>query len=159
MLYLEGNHYLEGIVANQPHLRLLGIRTDSRIPEINQGLSCCRTMPTVFALADLLVGHRITMFPAFHQPGDALRVCREVASSLNDWSHFFRGEDRFRLSVSLLGTSQENISLLSELMEALASCLQYYGPRASTHFSVIIHENSIQVSSQPSQGVRTFIIA
>jgi hypothetical protein len=116
-------------------------------------------MPTVFALADVFVMDRtITMFPAFHHPGEALRACREVASSLNNWSHFFRGKDGYHLSVSLLGTSEEHISLLSELMEAMATCLQDYRPRASTQFSVIIHEKSIQVSAWLSRHILSFII-
>ena len=57
------------------------------------------------------------------------------------------GPDIYHLSVSLLGTSEENISLLSELMEAMATCLQDYCPRTGTHFSVNFHKESIQVSS------------
>ena len=90
------------------------------------------------------------MFPAFHYPGEARRLCGEVASSLKDWSHFSRRKDKYHLSVDLFGTSEENISLLSELMEAMATCLQDYYPRNRTELSVIIHEKSIQV------GVRLF---
>ena len=87
------------------------------------------------------------MFPAFHLPGEALRACREVSTSLTNLHGFFR-QDRYRLSVSLLGTSERNISLLSELMEAMAICLQEYCPRGTTRrFNVIVHEESIQVSS------------
>ena len=101
------------------------------------------------------------MSPAFHRPGEALRACGDVASSLvNNWSRFFRGKDGYHLSVSLLETSEDNISLLSELMDAMATYLQGYCPRASTEFSVIVHEKSIQVlSSRLSRGDLTFIIA
>ena len=116
-------------------------------------------MPTVFALTDVYVGPTITMFPAFQHPGGALQACRDVASSLSNWSHVFRGKDKYHLSVSLLGTLEEDISLLSELVEAMATCLQDYCPRADTYFSVIIHEKSIQVSSQLSRCVLTLIIA
>ena len=115
-------------------------------------------MPVVFTLADLFDGPTITMFPAFHHPGDALRACREVATSLNNWHGCF-GQDKFHLSVSLLGISEENISLLSELMKAMAICLQDYCPRGSTHFNIIIHEESIQVSSRLFRCVITFIVA
>jgi hypothetical protein len=101
-------------------------------------------MPTVFALGDLFVGPTITMFPYFHHPGEALRACREVATSLTNWHGCF-GKDRYHLSVDLFGTSEENISSLSELMEAMATCLQDYCPRRSAQFSVIIHEEFIQV--------------
>ena len=141
------------MVADKPHLQLLGIHSASldrspRIKKIHQDLSRCRTMPTVFMLADLFEGPTITMFP-LHHPGKALRACREVATFLTNWHGFF-GNDRYHLSVDLFGISEENISLLSELMEAMVTCLQDYCPRGSAHFSVIIHEESIQVSSQLS---------
>ena len=98
------------------------------------------------------------MFPAFHYPGEARRLCGEVASSLKDWSHFSRRKDKYHLSVDLFGTSEENISLLSELMEAMVTCLQDC-PRARTDFGVIIHDKSIQVSSPLSRCILTFIIA
>ena len=93
------------------------------------------------------------MFPAFYHPDEALRACREVATSLANCPRFF-GQDIYQLAVSLLGTSDENISLLSDLMEAMATCLQGYCPRDSnysTNFNIIIHEKSIQVSSRRSQ--------
>ena len=89
------------------------------------------------------------MFPAFLHSGEALPACREVATSLTNWHGLF-GQYGYQLSVSLFGTSEENISLLSELMEAMATCLQDYYPRNRTEFSVIIHEKSIQA------GVRLF---
>lgn len=117
------------------------------IKELYQGLSRCRTKPTVFGLS--YGSPTVTMFPAFHHPGEALRVCQEVATSISliNWHEFF-GQDGYHLSVSLLRTSEENISLLSELMGAMATCLQDYRPRANTEFSVNIHRESIQVSSQ-----------
>ena len=98
------------------------------------------------------------MFPAFHHPGEALRACRELVASLTNWHGFFGG-DEYQLSVGLFGTSEENFSLLSELMEAMVTCLQDYRPRVSPHFSVIIHEKSIQVSPRLSRYALTFIIA
>jgi hypothetical protein len=105
-------------------------------------------MPTVFTLS---YGPTVTMFPAFHLPGEALRACREVSTSLTNLHGFSTQDrqDRYRLSVSLLGTSERNISLLSELMEAMAICPQHseYCPWDTTRrFSVVIHEESIQVS-------------
>ena len=89
--------------------------------------------------------------------GEARRACRGVARSLTNWHGCF-GKDRYHLSVDLSGTSEENISLLNELMEAMATCLQDYCPRGSAHFSLIIHEDSIQVKSRPFQCVIAFII-
>ena len=126
-----------------------------QIKKLHEGLSPGRTMPTVFTLA---YGPAVTMFPAFHHPGAAVQACREVGASLTSWHGFF-GQDRYHLSVSLLGISEENISLLSELMEAMAIRLQVYCPRGSAHFNVIIHEESIQVSSRLPQCVITPIIA
>ena len=115
-------------------------------------------MPTVFPLANLSRGLTVAMFPAFHQPSEALGICREVATSMTSW-HEFCGKDGYHLSVNLLGTSEKSISLISELMEAMATCLQNYCPRGGTQFDVIIHKESIQVSSQLSCCVITFIIA
>ena len=160
-LYLENYQDLEGIVADKSHLRLLGIHSrnwHSLIPQINklhQGLSRCRTMPTVFMLA---YGPTVTMFPAFYRPGEALQACREVGASLTNWHGFFR-QDRYHLSVSLLGISEKNISLLRELMEAMAICLQVYRPRGSIHFNVSIPEESLQVNSRLPRCVVTSIIA
>ena len=154
------NRYFDGIVAGQPHLRVLGILSGGRVPKIKelyQDLSRCRTMPTVFALA---YGPTVMMSPAFRHPGEALRVCREVATSLTNYQwHGFFGQYRYHLSVNLLGTSKENINWLSELMEAMATCLHDYCSWGSTNFSVIIHEKSIQVSSRLSQSVPSFMIA
>ena len=112
-------------------------------------------MPTVLALA---YGPAVTMFHSLHRRGEALPACREVATSLTNWHGRF-GEE-YDLSVDLLGTSEKNISSLSELMEAMVTCLQDSCPRGSAHFSVIIHEESIQVSSRLSRCVIiTFIIA
>ena len=87
------------------------------------------------------------MFPSFHHPGEALRGCREVARSLSNWSYGFFGKDKYHLSVSLLGISEENIGLLCEMIEAMVTCLQDYCPRGSTIFRVVIHEKSIQAST------------
>jgi hypothetical protein len=149
------------MVADKPHLRLLGIHSGyshcglPQIKKLHHDLSRCRTMPTVLALA---YSSNVTMFRSLHHRGEALPACREVATSLTNWHERFREE--YRLSVDLLGTSEKNISSLSELMEAMATCLQGFCPRRSAHFSVIIHEESIQVSSRLSQCViTTFIIA
>ena len=105
-------------------------------------------MPTVFTLANLFEGPTIIMFPSFHHPGEALRVCREVATSLTNWHGLF-GRDRYQLSVDL-GTSEENISFLGELVEAMATCLQGHRSWVNAYFSVIVHEKYIQVSSRLS---------
>jgi hypothetical protein len=122
----------------------------SQIIKLHQDLSRCHTMPTVFALGDLFEGPTITMRSYFYDSGEALPVCREVATSLTNWHGCF-GKDRYHLSVGLLGTS--------EVMEAMATCLQDYCPRRSAQFRVIIHEYSIQVSSWLSRRVIPFIIA
>jgi hypothetical protein len=107
-------------------------------------------MPTVFTLS---YGPTVTMFPSSHHRGEALEACREVATSLINW------HEEYHLSIDLLGTSEKNIRSLSELMEAMATCLRDSCPRGSAQFSVIIHEESIQVSSRLSRRVITFSIA
>ena len=114
-------------------------------------------MPAAFTLA---YGPTVTVFPSLQHRGEALRACREVATSLTtgNWHGRF-GRDGIHSSVDLLGTSEQNISSLSELMEAMATCLQDSSARGIAHFSVTIHEESIQVSSRLSRRVIIFIIA
>ena len=136
---------------------MLSERRLPRIDELYQGLSRCRTMPTVLSLSHWL-WPTITMFPAFHRPDEALGACRDISTSLTNWHHGGHLGEEYCLSIDLLGTLEKNISSLSKLMEAMATYLQDYCPRGA-HFSVVIHEKSIQVSSRLSWCVLTFIVA
>ena len=172
-LYLEHSHDLEGIIADQPQLRLLGIyfaldilHMDlwTKIEQLYQSASRRRAMPVVFMLSHLpYYGPRqIHMLPSFHRPEEALQVCQEIAASLNKWRNGFDGNIGYQLSLSLIGISEKDISLLDEVIRAMAACRRDYYPRDSEMYpcmNIILHEKYIQVSVRHlSQYVLAFII-
>ncbi|KAF8686922.1 hypothetical protein AX14_003756 [Amanita brunnescens Koide BX004] len=145
-LYLKHSHDLGGIIANQPQLRLLGIcfffdtfDTDlwMKIEQLYQGPSRHRTMPTVLLWDCLADGDLIYMLPSFHRPGEALQACQEIAASLNKWRKSFH---RSELSLSLIGISEENISLFGEVIRAVVACKDYY----TGGMNIVLHDGYIQ---------------
>ena len=96
------------------------------------------------------------MLPSFYRPGEALQVCRETAASLNKWRNGFD----FRLTLSLIGISEENMSLLGEVIGAMAACRDYYPwGEMQSYLNIVLHDKYIQVNSQASQYVLAFIIS
>ena len=93
------------------------------------------------------------MLPSFHRPGEALQVCRETAASLSKWRNGFPS-DGYGPSFSLIGISEENISLLGEVIGAMAACRDYH----TSKMNIVLHDKYIQVSRQESQYVLAFII-
>ncbi len=81
-------------------------------------------------------------------------MCREAVTSLikfSKWNH--------RLALDLLGISEENIGLAIEMAEAMRVCLQDDSLRLTCkHLRIVIHEDSVQVSSQLFQYIQAFII-
>jgi hypothetical protein len=149
------SHDFEGILSDQPHIRLLGIYFDhptlakgywTAIKTLYQSPSRCRT---IFALdiSKKPFDPTINMMPSFHRPGEALQACRDTASSLSKWSNHFFGDD-YELSLSLLGISEEKTNLVWESMVAMAACLQACcSDQVCTYFRIMVHGKSIQVSS------------
>ena len=151
-LYLEHSQDLEGIIADQPQLRLLGIcffldildmDLWTKIEQLYQSPSRRRTVPMVLLRDSSAHGGLIYMLPSFHRPEEALKACREITASLNKWRNSFH---RHELSLSLIGISEENISLLGEVIGAMAACNYYTGG-----MNVVLHDGYIQVSCQASR--------
>ena len=158
-LYLEYSQDLEGIITDQPQLRLLGIYSAlqlemnlwTKIERLYQSPSRCRTMPVVFVLGCSAYFGRIHMLPSFHHPGEALQVCRETAASLNKWRNGLHGNFGYELSLSLIGISEENINLLGEVIGAMAACRSDYYPSGMYPcLNIVLHDKYMQVSCQAS---------
>ena len=95
------------------------------------------------------------MLPSFYRPGEALQVCRETAASLNKWRNGFD----FRLTLSLIGISEENMSLLGEVIGAMAACRDYYPwGEMQSYLNIVLHDKYIQVSYWASRYASTLII-
>ena len=175
-LYIEYSHNLEGIMADLPQLRLLGIffglntfdmNLWIKIEQLYQSPSRRRGMPVVFMLGSSKFCPRlIYMFPSFYRPGEALQVCRETAASLNKWRDGFGGKWRngfdenaeYQLALFLIGISEENISLVGEMIGAMAACRDYYPSEMYSCLNIVLHDKYIQVSCQASQYILAFII-
>ena len=149
-LCLDCSHDLEGIIADQPHLRFLGIHYDysdtdllMKIQALYQNASPSRTMPTVFTLHMLTHVPMVDIWPSFHRPGEALQLCREIVLSLSK-SPMHCYVQRMILSFCLLGISEENIDLLSEAMDAAAACLKNYDTHCE-YMRIIVYGTEVQV--------------
>ncbi|KAF8341139.1 hypothetical protein F5887DRAFT_976902, partial [Amanita rubescens] len=154
-LFLEYSHNdLEGIVAAQPHLQLIGIYFDqmiangpfwTKIKGLYHAPSRRLTLPTIFVLDCTIASALIIFFPAFYRPGEALQVCREAVTSLSKFPNHFHARCDYTLSLDLLGISEENISLAIEMVESMGVCLEDDSlPLTCSILKIIIHENFIQ---------------
>ena len=77
-------------------------------------------MPTIFTLDFYEDNNRniLQLLPSYHRPGEALAVFTEIETCFNSSLH------TRTLSLNLFGISKENIGLLREAMEAVATCKQ-----------------------------------
>ncbi|KAF8344429.1 hypothetical protein F5887DRAFT_971140 [Amanita rubescens] len=158
-LHLDYYYDLEEILASQPQLRFLGLHTYDidlqlvwkKLQELYQRKHHRHTTsswPAIFTIDFGIYGTRpITMFPAFHRPGEALQVLREISIHLESQSLYY--EDGYDLSFSLLGISEDNISLFCEAMEAMAICTRRHlypalTRRSSINLSIIVHKTTIE---------------
>lgn len=164
---------LEEILASQPQLRFLGLYTYDtdlqlvwkKLQELHQHKHRrhASSYPAIFTIDFGIYGTRpITTFPAFHRPGEALQVLREISVHLESQSLYY--EDGYDLSFSLLGISEDNISLLCEAMEAMAICTRrnlYPGltRRSSINLSIIVHGTTIEVSLNHQSLTRSLSFA
>ncbi|KAF8332435.1 hypothetical protein F5887DRAFT_996809 [Amanita rubescens] len=144
-LWLEHGHDLKGIIADLPNLRFLGIYfncTDKRfgrkIKELIQTTSSPHTTPTICMLQSFTLGQAPAMslfsrtpmviFPASHRLGEAIQECQEIARSLIKFpKHYFK-TGVYNITFDLFGITKEDINLLCEVMEGLATSIQSYGP-------------------------------
>jgi hypothetical protein len=161
-LYLDCYYEFEGILACQSQLRFLGLynrgfgyrslweklkrlHLSTHRPHVSSGSA-------VFEIDfGLYETPPITMFPAFHLPGEALSVFREIL--VHPKNHDLYYENGYDISLSFLGISEHNISLFCEAMEAMAICPRHHlhpgrlSYRSYTNLRIIVHETTLQVSS------------
>ena len=154
-LYLEDYHDLEGIIADQAHLRLIGIHETSHIKPpwakvegLHQSSRRRRASPIVFALNDWFCdSRRMTLFPAFHDP-EVHQEYQKIATSPRGVNNFYgKGYD---LCFCLLGISEKNGSLLSDMMKAMALVHSSYNPKKYVTLEIIDHDTSIHVGTHLS---------
>ncbi|KAF8693974.1 hypothetical protein AX14_002226 [Amanita brunnescens Koide BX004] len=157
-LHLDYYCNLEGILASQPQLRFFGLYTydidlrwvGKKLQVLYQGEVHRHTSswPAIFTIDFGIYSTRpITLFPAFHRPGEALPILREISVHLESQSLYY--EDGYYLSFSLLGISEDNISLFCEAMEAMAICTRHHlypglTRRSSINLSIIVHGTTIE---------------
>ncbi|KAF8341143.1 hypothetical protein F5887DRAFT_976921 [Amanita rubescens] len=88
-LYLEQSHDLEGIITDQPQIRILAfyyplaypvahIRMWKKIEGLYRSPARRRTMPTIFGIDGSFRAPQINLLPAFNRPKETLRVCKEI---------------------------------------------------------------------------------
>ena len=101
--------------------------------------------PTIFVLDDWLNDSpRITMFPAFHDP-EVHQEYQNIATSPKGVNEFYR--KGYDLCFCLLGISEENGSLLGDMMKAMGPIHSSYHPKSYySTLRIIVHDTSIHVS-------------
>jgi hypothetical protein len=153
-LYLEDFHDLEGIIADQAHLRLVGIHEISRIKPpwakvkgLHQSSRRRHGSPIIFVLDDWFSdSRRMTMFPAFHDP-EVHPEYPKIATSPRGVNKFYR--KGYDLGFCLLGISEKNGSLLADMMKAMAPIHSSYHPKGYySTLKIIVHDTSIHVGSR-----------
>ncbi len=80
-------------------------------------------IPTIFLLRFFAPSSPgLEIFPASYRPCQVLRECGEVARSLREFpKHYYHLGDRCHLTFNLFGITEENINLLAEVMEGIAT--------------------------------------
>ncbi|KAF8341142.1 hypothetical protein F5887DRAFT_976919 [Amanita rubescens] len=158
-LYLDCYYEFEGILACQSQLRFLGLynheigcrslweklkrhHLSTHRPHVSSG-------PAIFEIDfGLYEAPPITIFPAFHLPGEALSVFRELLVHPKNHDRFY--ENGYDLSLSFLGISEHNVSLFCEAMDAMAICAHHrlhpgrLSYRSYTNLRIIVHETTLQ---------------
>ncbi|KAF8332433.1 hypothetical protein F5887DRAFT_1286676 [Amanita rubescens] len=144
-LWLAHGHDFKGFIAGLPNLRFLGIyfnRTDKRfrrkIKELVQTTLSPHTTPTICMLRSFTLGRAPAMsclystpmviFPASHRLGEAVRECQEIVRFLNELPQSYFETHAYNITFDLFGITKEDIDLLCEVMEGLATSIQSYSP-------------------------------
>jgi hypothetical protein len=154
-LWLEHGHDLKGIIADLPNLRFLGIyfnrtfnhtgkRFRRKIKELIQASSSPHTTPTICMLQSPTLGWGpimgcisltpMVILPASHRLGEAVQECQEIARSLIEFPKRYLETRAYNITFDLFGITKEDINLLSEVMEGLATSIQSYSPSPSIGF-------------------------
>jgi len=142
MLWLDEGHDLKGIVTDQPNLRFLGVfyaHTDKHFWREIKGLfhtvPSPRTMPTICMLNCYSPWvPMVNIFPAYHRPGEVVREFQEIVRSLFEFPKLYFRRRECNITFDLFGIKKENINLLGDVMEGIATCIQSYSPSPSIIF-------------------------
>ncbi|KAF8341153.1 hypothetical protein F5887DRAFT_976970 [Amanita rubescens] len=161
-LWLDESHDLKGIVTNQPNLRLLGVyyghRGDTdkhlwrQIKGLFQTVPSTRTMPTICMLNCYSPWvPMVNIFPAYHRPGEVVREFQEIVRSLFEFPKRYLRRRGCNITFDLFGIKKENINLLGDVMEGIATCIRSFSPSWSTTFlEFTIDDTMIKVHSRLS---------
>ncbi len=97
----------------------------------------------------------VYIFPASHRPSEVVRECQEIARSLIEFPKRYFRRRECNVTFDLFGINKENINLLREVMEGMATCIQSYSPSTSINFLVFtIDDTMIKVHSRLSSFTR-----
>jgi hypothetical protein len=146
---LEQSHDLEGIITDQPQIRILAfyyvlaypvvhIRLWKKIEELYRSPTRRRTMPTIFGIDGFFRAPQINLLPAFNRPKETLRVCKEIMSSLDLWSDVFFVMRGYELTLNLVGISKVNLGMITEMMKVMVKHLKYYCLNRCSFLRIII---------------------
>ncbi|KAF8351840.1 hypothetical protein F5887DRAFT_932641, partial [Amanita rubescens] len=148
-LYLDYYRELGEIIACQSQLRFLGLYHDHgdlqlvskklKGLHLNKHRPYVSSGPAIFTIESYYT-RPITMFPAFHLPGEVISVFREISAPPKYY------EIPYELSLSFLGISEYNISLFCEAIDAMAICAHHHlhpGLTSQT-LRIIVHETTLQ---------------
>ena len=151
-LWLEHGHDIWGIIADQPNLRFLGIFYDDdadkyfwrKIRGLFRDASVSLPRTTLYMLKRC--GRRILtleLFPSSHHPGEVLQECREFARSLKEFPQdYYLLQAKCRLALNLFGLAMENLNLLAEVMEGIAT---YFPVPIFMGVDIIMDDATMQV--------------
>ena len=90
----------------------------------------------------------VNIFPASHRPGEVVRECQEIARSLIEFPKLYFRRHGCNITFDLFGIKKENINLLGDVMEGIATCIQSYSPSPSiTFLEFMIDDTMIKVRS------------
>lgn len=115
------------MIADQPNLQFLGVyfdHTGKRFwKKMKELFKLQNRMPTICMLKFFSVlSPGLEIFPASYRPGQVLRECREVAGSLREFpKYYYYVGEQCHLTFNLFGITEENIDLLAEVIEGIAT--------------------------------------
>ena len=141
-LWLEYDHDLKGFVTDQPNLRFLGVYYKTadkhfwrKIKGLFHTLPSPRTMPTICMLSCYSPWiPMVVIFPTSHRPGQVVWECQEIIRSLMEFPERYFRRRECNITFDLFGITKENINLIGEVMEGIATCIQSYNSFPSIRF-------------------------
>ena len=97
------------------------------------------------------------IFPASHHPGEVVQECQEITRSLIEFpKRYFPGRE-CNITFDLFGITKENINLIGEVMEGMATCIQSYSSFPDIRFLEFrTDDTTIRVRSRLSSSTQLF---